>query len=122
MHANTHRHDAASTTKPPSSGPMAVDTADQPDQRPMAVPRSAALNEASSIARLLGTSIAPAAPCTNRSPSSTSAPGASAQPSVATEKAIAPVANSRRRPYRSPSAPPRSVSAPSARRYALITH
>src|SRR5215211_5699049 len=116
MIANTQRHDAASTSDPPTSGPIAVDTADQPAHRPIAVPRSSSLKDASSMARLFGTNIAPADPCTNRSTSNAIEFGASAQPTVATENATAPVTNSRRRPYRSPSAPPSNVNAPSASR------
>ena len=89
--ANTHRQLAASTSHPPSNGPIAVDTADDPAQRPMAVPRSSSLNDASSIARLLGTSIAPAEPCTNRSARRIMALGASAHPAVAIAKPIAPM-------------------------------
>ena len=96
--AKTHRHDAASTSQPPSSGPIAVDTADHPAHRPIAVPRSASLNDDSSIARLFGTSMAPAAPCRKRNPSSAADPGASAQPTVAPANATAPALNTRRRP------------------------
>src|SRR5215217_7791629 len=91
--AKTHRHDAASTSEPPSSGPIAVDTADHPAHRPIAVPRSASLNDDSSIARLFGTSMAPAAPCRKRTPSSAADAGASAQPTVAPANATAPALN-----------------------------
>ena len=119
---NTHRHESASTSHPPANGPAAVDTADHAAHCPIAAPRSSPANAMSSIARLFGTSNAPAAPCTTRSATRGISPGASAHPAEAIAKATHPIANTRARPKRSPSAPPSSISALRVRRYPLMTH
>src|SRR5688500_16792041 len=104
--ANTQRHDAESTSQPPSSGPTDVEMADQPAHWPMAAPRSSGVKSASRMARLLGTSSAPAAPCTILAATSSSMEGAKAQSTEAAAKASDPQAKMRRRPYTSPNEPP----------------
>ncbi len=65
------------------------------------------------IARLSGTIIAPPIPCNVRAAMSAGAFGASPQAIDVTVKMMTPSVNTRRRPYRSPAAPPNSISAPS---------
>ena len=77
------RHDSASTSQPPSTGPNAVVSAETPAQVPIARPRSSSANEALMIARLLGTSSAPPTPCSARAATSAGRLGASAQASDA---------------------------------------
>jgi hypothetical protein len=64
----------------------------------------------------------PATPCTTRSATSANKLGASAQPPDAIANVTHPIAKTRARPKRSPSAPPKSMSALSVSRYPLITH
>src|SRR5437868_10106593 len=75
---NTQRHDAASTSQPPTNGPIAPETPDSPAQTPTARPRSSWSTEASIRARLPGTSRAPATPWITRA--ATSAPAVGARP------------------------------------------
>ena len=107
------RQDHASTSQPPSTGPSAVVSAEDPAQVPIARPRSPSGKCALMIARLLGTSSAPPIPCTARAAISTPAPGAIAQATDAAVKTATPIAKTRRRPNRSPAAPPTRISAPS---------
>ena len=60
--ANTHRQEVASTSAPPTKGPMRLEMPDHPAQAPIAAPRSSAAKLASTIARLAGTTSAAAAP------------------------------------------------------------
>src|SRR5580698_6648551 len=120
--ANTQRQDATSTSQPPNSGPTAVEAADQADHWPIASPRSSPSNADSSIARLFGTTSAPAAPCTSRSTTRLTMPGAIAHPADVTANAKHPAANTVGRWNRSPSAPPSSIRAVKVSRYPLSTH
>src|SRR5262245_40306192 len=70
------RHENASTSQPPSTGPSAVVRADAPAQVPIARPRSFSGKVALMIARLLGTRIAPPIPCAVRATVRGKAPGA----------------------------------------------
>src|SRR5260370_57951 len=62
----TQRHEACSTIQPPSTGPSAAVMDANPDQAPIARPRSLSGNDALSNARLPGTSNAAPAPGTPR--------------------------------------------------------
>ena len=112
---NTQRHEM-STSQPPSSGPSAAATLPSADQAPIARARSSLRSRASSIARLPGVSSAPPIPWTTRAITSTVMPGATAHTAEATVNTIVPMTNIRRRPTRSPSEPPRRISAASVRR------
>ena len=59
----TARHERCSISQPPITGPIAVVIALNPDQVPMARPRSFSANELLMIARLPGTSSAAPNPC-----------------------------------------------------------
>ena len=89
---------------------MAVATPPSPDHAPMARPRSRGSNDACRMARLPGVSIAAATPWTTRAAISVPTVGAMAQPSEASVNPPAPSMNTRRRPKRSPSAPPSRIS------------
>ena len=101
---------------------MAVEMPAHPAQAPMACPRSSGAKLASTMARLPGTIIAPATPWSTRAVTRSSRFGANAHITEVTEKPIAPITNTRRRPYWSPSAPPRTISALSAIMYPLRIH
>ena len=113
--AKISRQETAWTSHPPRNGPIAVATADSPDQAPIAWPRSAGRNDASMIARLPGVSSAPPTPCTARAPISSAALGATPQTSEATANHTTPARKIRFRPYRSPGAPANSSSPARAR-------
>lgn len=118
----THRHDAASTSQPPSNGPAAPAIPVRPDQAPIARARSARTNTACSVARLAGVSRAPPMPCSARAAISVPTSGARPHSSEATANQTAPTTKMRRRPYRSASDPPSRISAASVRTYALTVH
>ena len=106
----TNRHDATSTSQPPTNGPIAVATPPSPDQAPIARARSSGANDAWIIARLPGVSSAPPTPCSARAAISSGAVGASPQSSDASANQTTPITKTRRRPYRSPSEPPSRIS------------
>ena len=81
---NTQRHENVSISQPPTNGPIALATPARPDHAPIARPRSTSWNEEPMIARLPGTSSAPAAPCTAREIASAVASGATAHATLAT--------------------------------------
>ena len=101
------RHDADCTSQPPRNGPIAVMIPPSPDHAPIAAARSSGTKLASRIARLPGVSNAAPSPCSARAAMSTVVFGATAQSSDAPANHTTPVRNTRRRPNRSPSAPPR---------------
>ncbi len=105
-----HRHETASTSQPPSSGPRAVATPPRPDQAPIARARSSRRKLASIIARLPGVSSAPPTPCSRRATISALALGAIAQSSEAAVNQRTPTTKISRRPCRSPSDPPSRIS------------
>jgi hypothetical protein len=115
LRRNTARHDHTSTSQPPSTGPSAVVSAPAPAQVPMARPRSASGKDAAISARLPGTISAPPTPCAARAAMREAEPGAAAQPAEASANTAMPARNTRRRPKRSPAAPPTSTKAPSMR-------
>ena len=59
---NTQRHDTCWINHPPKTGPTAAVIAVNPDQVPIARPRSSALNDELISARLPGTRSAPPTP------------------------------------------------------------
>ena len=109
--ANARRHEPASTNQPPSIGLTAPTSAVAADHVPMAAPRSARGNAPLRSARLFGTRSAPASPCAARAAMSQRASGATLPAIEASARPAAPAWNTRRRPKRSPSAPPARVSA-----------
>ena len=116
MIAKIQRHDAASTSCPPTSGPSTVPMPPQAVQAPTARPRSSGRNVDTITASAAGVSTAPATPCSARASTSSSIVGASAQNSEVTPKPATPSANTRRSPKMSPSEPPISSSEPSVTR------
>ena len=94
---------------------MAVAMPANPDQAPMALERSWGANVASRIARLPGVSSAPPTPCRILAPTRNPAEGATPHSNDAAANQTTPMTNRRRRPKRSPSAPPSSRSPASER-------
>ena len=94
---------------PPMNGPAAKEIDVRPDQRPIAWPRSAGTNAPWIMARLPGVSSAAPIPWTSRATMSTSGVGASPQSSEAIANQTTPMTNTRRRPNRSPRAPPSRI-------------
>ena len=117
-----HRHEAASTNQPPRKGPMAVATPPSPDQAPMAAPRSSGRKLASMMARLPGVNRAAPTPWMARATIRAPPEGAMAQSSDATANHTTPIRNTRLRPNRSPSDPPRSKNPARVNVYALTVH
>ena len=105
-----------STSAPPASGPTTVETPLQAVHVPIARPRSSSGKTAMIVASVLGTSSAPAAPCTMRAATSSSAVGATAHISDVTPNSAVPSAKTRRRPNRSLSDPPIRISEASVSR------
>ena len=114
--AKIQRHEAASMSWPPASGPMTVAIADHAVHEPTARPRCAGGNAATMTASALGVSSAPKMPCATRPATSTSMLGASAQMSDVAPKPSTPRLKIRRSPKTSPSEPPTRMSAASASR------
>jgi len=99
------RHDTAWISQPPRNGPIAVPTPLNPDQAPIALPRSSGVNDASMIARLPGVSKAAPTPCSALAATRTGAFGATPQITDASANQTTPIRNTDRRPYRSPRDP-----------------
>ena len=110
------RQEPIGSSSPPTSGPSTPAIAPHAVQLPIAPPRSDSGNVFTITASELGTSSAPAMPCTIRATTSTPIDGAIAHASDATPKPATPIANTRRSPYRSPSEPPTRISEPSVSR------
>ena len=110
------RHDATCTSTPPPSGPITVATPVHAVQVPIAAARSPSPNVSMISASELGTSSAPATPCTPRAAISTPLVGAAAHTSEHAPNPIRPAWNTRRRPSTSPSDPPSSSSEDSVSR------
>src|SRR5262245_50077411 len=100
-----------STMKPPMGGPAAADMAEKPAQVPIARPRSSSSNAAPMIASEHGIKSAAPTPCTARAASSCAALAARPHHSDAAAKIAVPMMKTRRRPSRSPAAPPISRNA-----------
>ena len=110
------RQPPVSTIAPPISGAAAVAIAEKADQVPIALPRRPGSKQLVMIARLPGTSSAPPTPCRIRAASSMSSDVARPHHKEASANTAVPIANTRRRPNRSPKAPPIMTSAVSAMR------
>jgi len=111
-----HRHDAIASSSPPVSGPSTPAIAPQAVHVPIAPPRSDGPNVLTITANELGTSSAPATPCSARAATRKPIYGAIAHSADATPKAPTPIANTLRSPYRSPSEPPIKINDPSVSR------
>ena len=101
-----HCHETPSTTAPPTSGPSAIARPPIPPHAPSASPRFSAGTAALSSVSVSGITSAPPSPCTARATLSASTVGASAAAIDPSVKTASPVAKTRRRPRRSPSAAP----------------
>src|SRR5438874_9518165 len=119
---NAARHEKWSIKKPPRTGPSAAINADAPDQVPIALPRRCSSNAALMMARLPGTSNAAPTPCTARATISCRTPTANPHHADAAAKMTTPTRNTRRRPNRSPAAPPTNKRAARKSAYASTTH
>jgi hypothetical protein len=103
---------ALSTSQPPSTGPIAVVIAVNPDQVPIALPRAVSSAKLALIkARLVGVSRAPATPWAARAMIRVDESRARPHQIEVRVNSTVPMMKSRRRPNRSPSAPPTSTSA-----------
>ena len=102
----TQCHEMPLTTAPPTSGPNATARPLMPPHAPRKTPRRSSGTPAERIVSVSGITIAPPSPCTARAASSTPIVGASAAAAEPAVKIAIPIANSRRRPKRSPSAAP----------------
>jgi hypothetical protein len=107
---NTHRQPGPVTSQPPRKGPTAAATPPNPDQAPTARARSSGWKTDWISARDPGVSSAPPMPCNARAAISISAFGASPHMTDASVNHTTPTTNTRRRPNRSPSAPPSRIS------------
>ena len=114
--AKIARQLTVSISQPPRRGPIAPAAAPTAAQVPMARPRASPEKLAPRIARLFGISTAAPIPCNTRPASSQLSVGATAQRIEAAAKIPTPIISARRRPKRSPSAPPISSRALSGSR------
>ena len=119
---NAQRQERWSMSHPPRTGPAAAVIEVKPDHVPIARPRSLGGKVEARIARLPGTSSAPPTPWTARAAMSCRTSGASPHQTEAPAKTAVPIAKTRLRPKRSPSAPPARRSAASSSAYASTTH
>ncbi len=102
----------SSTISPPTSGPIARASADTPAQIPIAVPRCRGGNVTVMIESVAGFISAAPTPWTTRAPIRVGASPARPQASEEAVKTASPATNTSRRPNRSASLPPVSISAP----------
>ena len=114
--AKIQRHENASISCPPTSGPTTVAIPDHAVHEPIAAPRWAGGKAATMTASAAGDSSAPNMPWSTRPPTITSMLGATAQTIDATPKPSTPTENTRRSPNTSPSDPPMRISEASASR------
>ena len=114
--AKIQRHEAASISCPPTSGPTMVAMPDHASQEPTAEPRCAGEKAATITASALGASSAPKTPCATRAPTITSMLGAVAQTSEVAPNPRSPSEKMRRSPKTSPSEPPTRIREASASR------
>jgi hypothetical protein len=89
------RHETASTSQPPRSGPMTNEMPVHAVHVPIALPRSSPLKTTVIVARAAGVRSAPATPCSARARMSTSALHAAAANSEVAAKAATPITNTR---------------------------
>ena len=104
-----------SVMRPPTSGPIASASAETPAQMPIAVPRCFGGNVTVMIESVDGFISAAPTPWTTRAAMSTLALPARPQPSDESVKMTSPTTKISRRPSRSASLPPVSMSAPNVR-------
>ena len=109
--AKITRQENKSISAPPIGGPMRIEIPVQAVHEPIAAPRSSSPKVAVMIARVLGTSSAPAMPWSPRAKISALPLGATAHNSEQTPKAAIPIVKIRLRPKRSPSDPPTRMNA-----------
>jgi hypothetical protein len=112
--AKIQRHDAASISCPPTSGPTTVAMPDHAVHEPTAAPRCAGGNAVTITASALGIRSAPKTPCAIRPATRTSMVGAAAQTIDVRPNPSTPTEKTRRSPSTSPSEPPTRMSAASA--------
>ena len=107
-----NRQSAWSASQPPTSGPTMPKMAPAPAQVPKALPRSSGGKAAPIRARAPGVSRAAPIPWTARPAISSWTVGARPQAMEARAKMATPIRKTRRRPNRSPAAPPIRTRAP----------
>ena len=108
--AKIQRHDAASTSWPPTTGPSTVPMPPHAVHAPIAAPRSDSEKVRTITASAAGVRNAPDTPCSARAATSVPIVGASAHSIEVTPKPATPAKNTRRSPSTSPSEPPISSS------------
>ena len=116
LRTKIQRHDAASISCPPTSGPTIVAMPDHAVHEPIAAPRCAGGKAVTMTASAAGESSAPKMPCSTRPATSTSMVGAMAHTIDATPNPTTPSEKTRRSPNTSPSEPPMRISDASASR------
>src|ERR1700727_1668142 len=116
---NIQRHVKWSTIHPPESGPLAAARAEKPAQVPIALPRSDSSKVAPMIASEQGISSAAPTPWIARATISWVTFGEKPHHNEAAAKITTPLTNIRRRPKRSPAAPPVKRNAERQSVYAL---
>ena len=114
--AKIQRHEKASMSCPPTSGPTTVAMPDHAVHEPIAAPRWAGGKAVTMTASAAGESSAPNIPCSTRPATITSMLGATAHTIEATPNPSTPIENTRRSPNTSPSDPPMRISEASASR------
>ena len=119
---NTQRQLPSARSHPPTNGASAAATPLNPAQVPTAAALSSGRKTASSTASEAGVSSAPPTPWSTRAATSTSMEGASAHRQDAAVNQTVPTTNTRRRPKRSPAAPPSRISAASVMVYPVTVH
>ena len=109
-------------SRPPTIGPTMNPTPAIAAHVPMADGRSSSGVASTKIDNVSDDISAPPTPCTARKAISSTSTVDSAQAAEPTTNMTIPTTKHRRRPNRSPSAPPSGISAANARAYALTTH
>ena len=117
-----HCQEMPCTIAPPTSGPSATARPPMPPQAPSARPRRFGGTAAERIVSVSGSTIAPPSPWIARAAISSFADPASAARAEPPVKIASPIAKSRRRPKRSPSAAPVRSRTAKVRVYALTVH
>ena len=118
----TEPHQKCSSSKPPTTGPIATARPTAPAQTPMARPRSRGSKTLEMIASVAGMIAAAPRPISARAPISCPGVCEYALASEAMPKIASPVIRIRRRPSRSPSMPAVNSSPAKTSVYELIDH
>ncbi len=105
------RQDHTCISQPPATGPSAAKTLVHADQVPIARPRRSGSKDAERMESPCGINNAAPIPCTARAVINWAIEVEAAQAAEASAKSTTPHRNVRRRPYRSPMAPPSSSNA-----------